>query len=71
MESDINENLSDNLSLKCWFCKNNHRLTECPSFKNRSVSERRQFVKENKLYSNFKAQPKNSNQVKQYATVER
>ena len=42
MDSDINENLSDNLSLKCWLCKNNHRLMDCLSFKNRFISERRQ-----------------------------
>ena len=52
MDNDINENVSDNLSLKCWLCKNNHRLMNCPSFKNRSISERRQFVKENKLCFN-------------------
>ena len=52
MDSDINENLSDNLILKCWLCKNNHRLVDCPSFKNRSISATRQFVKENKLCFN-------------------
>ena len=52
MDSDINENLSDNLSLKCWLCKNNHRLVDCPSFKNRSISATRQFLKENKLCFN-------------------
>ena len=46
MVSDINENLSDNLSLKCWLCKNSHRLMDCPSFNNRSISKRRQFVKQ-------------------------
>ena len=52
MDSDISKNLSDNLNLKCWLCKNNHRLIDCPSFKNRSISERRQFVKDNKLCFN-------------------
>ena len=52
MDSDINENLSDNLSLKCWLCKNNHRLMGCSSFKNKSISERRHFVKESKLCFN-------------------
>ena len=52
MDSDINVNLSDNLSLKCWLCKNNHRLMDCPSFKDRSISERRQFVKDDKLCFN-------------------
>ena len=47
IDSGINENLSDNLSLKCWLCKNNHRLMDCPSVKERIISERRQFVKEN------------------------
>ena len=52
MDSDINENLSDNLSLKCWLCKNNYRLLDCPSFKNRSISATTQLVKENKLCFN-------------------
>ena len=52
MDTDTNKNLSDNLSLKCWLCKNNHRLMDCPSFKDRSISERRQFVKDNKLCFN-------------------
>ena len=52
MDSDINENLSDNLSLKCCLCKNNHRLMDCPSFKNKSISERRHFVNESKLCFN-------------------
>ena len=51
MDSDTNENLSDNLNLKCWLCKNNHRLMDCPSFKDRSISERRQYVKDKKLAS--------------------
>ena len=38
---------SDNLSLKCWLCKNDHRLMDCPNVKERSISERREFVKEN------------------------
>ena len=53
MDSHINENLSDNVSLRCWFCKNNHRLMDYPSFKNRSISERREFVKENKICFNY------------------
>ena len=52
MDSDINENLSDNLCLKCWFCKNNHWLMDCPGFKNGNISEKRQFAKENKLCFN-------------------
>ena len=52
MDSDINENLPDNLSLKVWLCKNNHRLMDCPSFKNKSIFERRHSVKENKLCFN-------------------
>ena len=35
IDSDINENLSDNLNLKCRLCKNNHRLMDCSSFKER------------------------------------
>ena len=42
---------------------------DCPTFKDITISERRQFVKKNKLYCNFKAVPKNSNQVKQYARL--
>ena len=49
MYSDINKKLPDNLSLKCWCYKNNRRLMESPSFKDKSISERRRFVKENKL----------------------
>ena len=52
MDSDINENLSENLSLKCWLCKNNCRLMDCSSFKNRSISATRQFVKQHKLCFN-------------------
>ena len=33
MDSDINGNLSDILSLKCWLCKNNHSLMDYRSFK--------------------------------------
>ena len=57
MYIDIDKNLSDNLSLKCWLCKNNHRLMDCPSFKDRSISERRQFVKERKIYFNCLSKP--------------
>ena len=52
MNSDINENLSDNLILKCWLCKSNCRLMDCSSFKNRSISATRQFVKQHKLCFN-------------------
>ena len=53
MDIDIDKNLSDNLSLKCWLCKNNHRLMDCLSLKDRSISERRQFVKEKKICFNY------------------
>ena len=49
MDTNIKENLSDNFSLKCWLCKNNHRFMSCSCFKDKSISERRQFAKENKL----------------------
>ena len=41
MHSDINDNLSDNLILKCWLRKNNQRLMDCPSFKNSSISRKK------------------------------
>ena len=49
MDSNINENLPNSISLKCWLCKNNQRLMEYPTFKDTNISERRQFAKENKL----------------------
>ena len=49
MNSDINQKLSDNLVLKFRLFKNNHRLMDCPSFSDRSMSERTMFVKENQL----------------------
>ena len=52
MDSDIKENLSDNFSLKCWLCKYNHRFMDCPCFKDKSISEGRQFAKEKKIVSN-------------------
>ena len=44
-----NENLPNNLSLKCWPRKNDHKLMDCPSFKDSSPFKRRQFVKEKNL----------------------
>ena len=35
----INKDLSENLSLKCYLCKINHRLMGCCSFKDRSIYE--------------------------------
>ena len=34
---------------KCWLCGNNHRLKDCRSFISKSVSGRKQFIKEHKL----------------------
>ena len=45
MHSDINEHLSANLILKCWLPKNNQRLMDCPSFKNRSISRKKTVCK--------------------------
>lgn len=44
MNSDINQKLSGNLVLKFRLFKNNHRLMDCPSFSDRSMSERTNFV---------------------------
>ena len=34
---------------KCWLCGNNHRLKDCRRFISKSVSDRKQFIKEHKL----------------------
>ncbi|KAJ8704739.1 hypothetical protein PYW07_011927 [Mythimna separata] len=40
------------LCVSCLFCKNNHRIYECPSFKSSSIEDRLAFVSSNKLCEN-------------------
>ena len=36
-------------AMKCWFCQSSHHLDDCPSFRSKSVMERKKFVSDRKL----------------------
>ena len=40
---------TETVRFKCWLCGNNHRLKDCRRFISKSVSDRKQFIKEHKL----------------------
>ena len=48
-QSQSGRPLSDDKKLKCWFCRDTHKISDCTLLKATSVDDRRQLVKKNKL----------------------
>ena len=40
---------TESVGFKCWLSVNNHKLKDCRRFTSKSVSDRKQFIKEHKL----------------------
>ena len=40
---------TESVGFKCWLCGNKHRLKDCKRFISKSVSDRKQFIKEQRL----------------------
>ena len=40
---------TESVEFKCWLCRNNHRHKDCKKFISKSVSDRKQFIKEHRL----------------------
>ena len=47
-----NKNNNTDREIKCWLCENKHKITSCDKFKAKSLSEKKRFAEQEKLYWN-------------------
>ena len=51
-QGDKSNKLKHDKKLRCWFCRDSHKISDCTVLKATPVDDRREFVKKNKLCFN-------------------